>query len=452
MSLVPSQELAPIAAGVRAGTAGKRGAIPRRWLRIIPTALAMYTIDFVARSNISLMFNRRISTLPQDLGMDDRMIGAAAGVFSIGYFLLQLPGGYFAQRWSPKKFISWCLVGWTVCAMSCGLAQSFGQLAAARFLLGLSEAGVFPAAVVLLSHWFPARERVRATAFFLVSQPLAVAVAAPVTGWWLGAYGWRATLLIEGTLPVFLLPLWWCCIADHPRDAKWLPPEECAFIEQTVAKEVTALEPKRPVGLWRLLLRWDVLGLIAICFLQTCFISGLMPFFTATLAGQKFTSLGYGFLFAVPYLLAAPAMLLVSWHSDHTQERRFHLAAPMCFAGSALILSVLTRSHFSPSYALMSCAIAAPFSAFGAFYAIPAETFPRVFLGVLIGTVNSIGNLGGFVGPYFVGWLADIYHSVSPPFICLGAGLLIAAVVAVCLSQAKPFGLPAASRPGSPLA
>ena len=405
----------------------------RRWLRIIPIALIMYTISYVDRTNVSLALDGRISTMLRDLAMDDRMKGAAAGIFFIGYFLLQVPAGYVAQCWSAKKLISLCLVAWGACAMSCGLVHSFRQFAMARFLLGFAESGVFPATIVLLSHWFPPWERVRANALWCICQPLAVAVTAPITGWCLGAFGWRSMLIMEGALPILWLPLWWYFIFDHPREAKWLSAEERAYIEKAVTEEVASLEPAKPVLLWQVLLRWDVLVMTIIDFIFSCAGYGCMTFFTSGLRDRKFTGLEYGILFAIPYLVTVAVMMVNSWHSDRTRERRGHVAMVMGLSGACLIFSVMTRNHFWLSYAFMCLAIPGPFAALGPFLAIPAETFPRGFLGPLIGTVIAIGNLGGFIGPYFVGWLLDIYHSVSVPFVLLGVGMLTAAALAFFL-------------------
>lgn len=411
----------------------------RRWLRIIPIALVMYTISYVDRTNVSLALDRRISTMLRDLAMDDRMKGAAAGIFFLGYFLLQVPAGYVAQRWSPKKLISVCLVAWGLCAVACGLVHSYAQFAFARFLLGFAESGVFPATLVLLSNWFPPWERVRATALWCVCQPLAVAVSAPITGWCLGAYGWRVMLIAEGVLPILWLPIWWFFIDDRPANAKWISPAERAFIEKAVTDEAASLEPAKPVALWRVLLRWEVLLMVLIAFLYTCDGYGCMIFFTSGLRDRKFTGLGYGILFAVPYLVTVAAMLLNSWHSDKSLERRGHVALVLGLSGASLVFSVMAQHHFWLSYAFMCFAIPGPFAAIGPLFAIPVETFPRAFLGALIGTVNAFGNLGGFIGPYFVGWLSDVYHSVSVPFVILGAGMLTAAALSLLLPKSKRF-------------
>jgi MFS family permease len=122
----------------------------QRWLRIIPVALVMYTISYIDRTNISLALDPTISSMMRDLFMDDRMKGEAAGIFFFGYVLLQIPGGYWATRWSARKIISLFLISWGICAIGCGLARTFRQLEVMRFLLGVAESGVFPATLVLL--------------------------------------------------------------------------------------------------------------------------------------------------------------------------------------------------------------------------------------------------------------------------------------------------------------
>src|SRR5580692_10121039 len=245
------------------------GAIPRqRWLRIIPAALIMYTISYIDRTNISLALDPKISSLMHDLLMDDRMKGEAAGIFFLGYVLLQMAGGHLAGKWSAKKLVSLCLIFWGVCAVGCGLAKTFYQCEIARFLLGVSESCVFPAIVVLLAHWFPRAERARANAYWNLCQPLAVAASAPVTGWLLGAYGWQTMLILEGCLPFIWLPIWWLFISDHPGDAKWISPEERQFLETTLEREEAELEPPTKKPVWEWFVRPQIPLMIVINFLH----------------------------------------------------------------------------------------------------------------------------------------------------------------------------------------
>ena len=410
--------------------------IPRRWLRIVPIALIMYTISYIDRTNVALALEPKISSMMRDLLMDDRMKGEAAGIFFFGYVLLQIPGGYLASNWSARKVISMFLICWGICAVGCGLSQTFRQFELMRFFLGIAESGVFPATTVLLAHWFPRAERARANAYWNLCQPLAVAGSAPITSLLLGAYGWQKMLILEGMLPFIWLPIWWFGISDHPREAKWISEEERNYLETTLRNEFSSLEPVQPIPWWRRLSHPSVFAMLGIYFLQNCAAYGCMTFFTSGLKGQGFSDLQYGLLFAVPYAVTAVLMILNSWHSDKTRERRGHVAIAYGLSGACLILSVVFKGHFWLSYALMCLAIPGPFSALAPFWAIPSETLPRAFLGVVVGVVNAFGNLGGFFGQYFVGWLKDIYHSTDIPFSALGVGLLIAAGLAFLLPKA----------------
>jgi sugar phosphate permease len=407
----------------------------QRWLRIIPVALVAYTISYVDRTNVSLAMEPKISTMLRDLAMDDRMKGQAAGIFFLGYALLQASGGYLANRWSAKKLVSLCLIFWGVCAIGCGLAKTFTQFEVARFLLGMAESSVFPAIVVLLAHWFPRAERARANAAWNLCQPLAVVASAPVTGWLLGAYGWQTMLILEGILPFVWLPIWWFLISDHPRDAKWISAPEREFLETTLRREEAELEPPEKGSLWKWILRREILVMIVINFLHNSQAYGCMTFFTDGLRAKHFSAVQYGFLFAIPYAVTAVIMILNSWHSDKTRERRGHVAFVYTLSGASLVASVLTRDHFWLSYAFICLAIPGPFAALAPFWAIPTETMPGNVFGPVIGLVNAIGNVGGFVGPYIVGWLAGRYQSTAIPFNALGVGMLLAAALAFLLPK-----------------
>ena len=410
--------------------------IQQRWLRIIPVALIMYTISYVDRTNVSLALDPKISNMMHDLLMDDRMKGQAAGIFFLGYVLLQISGGHLAGRWSAKKLVSLCLVFWGLCAAGCGLAKSFHQFEVTRFFLGMAESSVFPATLVLLAHWFPSAERARANAFWNLCQPLAVVASAPVTGWLLGAYGWRMMLILEGALPFIWLPIWWFFISDHPRDAKWISPAEREFLETTLQREAAELEPVKSVPLWEWVVRPEIFVMIVMNFLHNSAAYGCMTFFTDGLKSKNFSAVQYGFLFAAPYALTAVIMVLNSWHSDKTHERRGHVALVYTLSGASLIASVLVREHFWVSYAFMCLAIPGPFAALAPFWAIPTETLPRNVMGPVMGLVNALGNTGGFAGPYIVGWLKTRYHSTAIPFSALGAGMLLAAALAFLLPKA----------------
>jgi len=436
----------------------------QRWLRIIPVALIMYTIAYIDRTNVSLALDKSISSMMMDLFMDDKMKGFAGGIFFLGYVMLQIPGGHLANHWSARKLVSILLVLWGVCAIGCGLVSNFTQFSVMRFLLGVAESGVFPATLVLLADWFPRSERARANAFWNLCQPLAVAGAAPVTAWilenWTGISdwmlhqqpsgiithvaalrNWQVMLIVEGALPLVWLPIWLYFISDHPRNAKWISTEEKDHLETTLRREKAELETNEKTPIWRAFLQPAVFVMLPIYFLQNCAAYGCMTFLGEGLKSQGASPRGlrYGILFAIPYLVAVVCMLVNSWHSDKTRERRGHVAMAYIISGVSLIASVLVSKHsFWLSYAFLCLAVPGPFSGLAPLWAIPAETMPRSVLGAVMGLVNAIGNLGGFLGQYIVGWLVQVEHGdIRVGFGVLGTGLLVAAALCFLLPRAK---------------
>jgi len=416
----------------------------QRWMRIIPVALIMYTISYIDRTNISLALDPNISTMMRDLLMDDRMKGQAAGIFFFGYILLQIPAGYLANRWSAKKLVAIFLVMWGLAAVGCGLISTFAQFEAMRFLLGVAESGVFPTTLVLLANWFPRSERARANAYWSLCQPLAVAGAAPITGKLLDVWGWKTMLIMEGALPFIWLPIWLYYISDHPKDAKWISVEERGYLEQTLHRESGDLHFGAAPPIWQAFLRPTVFVMLAIYFLQNCAAYGCMTFLTEGLKGEgrHASGLQYGILFAIPYVITAICMVANSRHSDQTRERRKHVALPYFVSGVCLIGSVLIKPYsFWTSYALLCFAVPGPFTSLAPFWAIASETLPRSVMGSVMGLVNAIGNVGGWAGPYIVGWIKLETHSVVIPFSLIGAGLILAAALCFLLPrQPQKFG------------
>jgi len=409
----------------------------QRWLRIVPVALIMYTISYIDRTNVSLALDPTVSHMMRDLLMDDKMKGQAAGIFLFGYVLLQVPGGYFASRWSARKLISLCLIAWGIFAIGCGMSQTFRQFEVMRFFLGVAESAVFPATLVLLANWFPRSERARANAYWNLCQPLAVAGSAPFTGWLLGAYGWQKMIILEGMIPFIWLPIWWFFIRDHPRDAKWLPPAERDYIETELKKEsVTAGTAKEKID-FSLIFKPTVLVMTVLYFFHNCAAYGCMTFFTNGLKGHipKFGAFQYGILFAIPYAVTAIIMVLNSHHSDKHQERHGHVAAMYGMSGVSLILSVVLAKYFWISYGFMCLAIPGPFAAMGPFWTLASETLPRSVMGIIIGLVNAFGNLGGFAGPFLTGWLLKEYNSTAIAFSALGCGMLACVGLAFLLPK-----------------
>ena len=237
-------------------SAAARTILQERWLRIIPTAFVMYTIAYIDRTNISMA----LPSMSRELHMTPTQAGNAAGIFFWGYLLLQIPGGYLAERWSAKRFVSVLLVAWGICSVACGLVHTARQFWVMRLLLGVTEGGVWPATLVLLAHWFPRAERARANGYWMLCQPAAVILASPLSGWILGHWDWRVLLISEGALPFVWLVVWWRFIDDHPHQARWISAAERDHLESTLLRESAELEPVSPEPFLRTLVRPQVLA------------------------------------------------------------------------------------------------------------------------------------------------------------------------------------------------
>jgi MFS family permease len=421
-----------------AGTRITPSPISIRWLRIIPVALIMYTIAFIDRTNISLA----LLWISRDLHLDPPQAGTVAGIFFWGYFVLQIPGGHLAKHWSAKKFISILLVAWAIFAVGCGLARTYHELLLMRLLLGVAESGVYPATLILLSHWFTRSERARANALWLLCLPGALIVSSPASGWILDHWTWRVMLVAEGSLPFLWLAIWLAFIQDHPRDASWLPEAERGPLVEILRQESSALEGSERVPYLRALFQPQVFLLAAVYF---CFVSGQMGllFWLPSAMGtfRKLSSLSTGILYTIPFIAGALSLLIISRHSDRVHERRLHAAGAMLFGGCCIVLAVATIPHsLSIAFALIVLSGVGAYGPMGAFWAIPTETLPPAIVGSAMGFVNAIGNLGAYFAPLIVGYLNKRTGTFLAGFTYLGAITLVGAGLAAMLRTAPENG------------
>ena len=405
-----------------------------RWIRIIPVALIMYTIAFIDRTNISLA----LPHISRDLHLDPQQAGTVAGIFFWGYLALQIPGGHLAKHWSAKKFIAILLVVWAVFAVGCGLARTYKELLALRLLLGIAESGVYPATLILLSHWFSRAERARANAFWLLCLPGAVILASPFSGWMLDHWNWRVMLIAEGSLPFLWLAIWLIFIQDHPSEADWLPEPERRPLVDLLRQESEALQGAEDVSYLQALLRPQVFLLAAVYF---CFVSGQMGllFWLPSAMGkfQKLSSLSTGLLYTLPFIVGAVSVLLISRHSDQVRERRFHAAGAMLFGGTCILIAVATIGHsLLLAFAFIALSGVGAYGPMGAFWAIPTETLSPRIVGSVMGFVNAIGNLGAYFAPLIVGYLNKRTGSFLSGFAYLGVITIVAAGLALFLKTA----------------
>lgn len=403
------------------------GAIPsKRWTRIIPVALLMYTIAFIDRNNVSFAF----SGMEKSLAFGATVSGLVAGIFFIGYLFLQIPGGHIAARGSAKKFVFFALIIWGICAFVTGFSQNLAELLTLRFLLGVCEGGVWPATLILLSKWFPLNERARANSYWMMCIPLASIIMSPVSGYILHISNWRYLFFIEGAFPWVWAIIWWFIISDDPNEAKWISAEERDYInkalatdQKTVSTEATSYSAAFKNGnVWILVLYYFLMQIGFYGF------SLWLPTIIKTIAHTG--NVDTGLLSALPWVAALIGLYINSKHSDRSGERKRHASIPV-FIGAILLLGSVLVGKNSPVLSLLLTIFAMGFifAYNGVFWTIPAVILPKKTLGGGMGLINGIGNLGGFFGPFIVGYLIQSTGNFLAGVIFLFVCLVVAGIV-----------------------
>jgi MFS transporter, ACS family, tartrate transporter len=408
----------------------ERSTVRRITIRLIPFLAVLYLFNFIDRTNVAFAALR----MREDIGISPSAYGLGAGIFFIGYCLCEIPSNVALYRFGARRWIARILVSWGFVASLTAIVQNSAQFIGLRFLLGIAEAGFYPGVIYFLSLWFPASHRARVTALFYLGVPIAQVVGAPLSTWLIeagdsaGLVGWRLMFLVEG-LPAILLgisTLYW--LTDSPAQANWLSAGQRLWLIKELENE-EQLKPQAPeVTYWRQISRSlgnrNTVSLALIYFGITSG-SNAMNFFLPSViqsfksvSGAHLGLLTTGLLTAVPYALASVAMVVWGRHSDHTQERRFHVG------GAAVVAAVAVAFAFSlnsPIAILLGFSVMAAgiYSAINVFWSVPSSLFHGVSAAAAIGMINAIGNLSGFGGAYLVGFLFEKTNSYSPAFLTI---------------------------------
>jgi sugar phosphate permease len=314
------------------------------------------------------------------------------------------------------------MISWGVVTILTGFVHSAGQFYAARFFLGLAEASFFPGMIVYLTHWFCSRDRGRAIACLYTAVPTALLVGSPIAGWLLGVHwwmlaGWRWLFILEGIPAIVLGIVTIFYLTDWPAQARWLPDDERDWLVRELQTELQAKKRIRDYTIMQAFCDRRVLLLIAAFFLA---ISGNLgniywiPTFVKRLSG--FSDRGVTSLLIVPALIGIAAMLANGWHSDKSAERRLHTAIPLLVAGLMYGLLIPARHDFALAISFLLLGSGFFYAFLPLFWSMPTMILSESAAAATFGLINSIGQLGGFAGPYMIGFLNDRTHSLTASF------------------------------------
>ena len=399
----------------------------KRWSFVIPVAAVMYMMAYLDRNNVAVILPFIGDDPSMQLTVADK--GLVTGIFFVGYMFLQIPGAILAQRWSAKKVVLILMVMWGLAAMATGLVQSREQFLVARFVLGFFEGGVWPAVLVLLASWFPLKERARANSLWMAALPISSVIMAPLTGVLLEHFSWRTVLVFEGVPPILWAIVWWFAVADSPKKATWISAQERDYIETALTADEAA-KPKVGRSTYREALKdRRVITLIVIYF---CWMSGFygfslwLPTVIKELTGGSAGLVGW--VTAIPFIFALLAMFVVSSWSDRTGNRKLAVAGPILVAVAAMVAGQLIHSPLL-NIVLLCVVAMGVYAPYGSFWAIPAQMLRIEVLAFALGLINALGNLGGFAGPYAVGWLTEETGSDAAGYYALAGILAVGALL-----------------------
>jgi D-galactonate transporter len=406
--------------------------------RLIPFLFLLYIVNYLDRVNVSYA----ALEMTKDLNFTPEVFGFGAGIFFAGYFLLEIPGTLLIELWSARAWIARIMITWGIVALMMGFMNSARQFYWLRLVLGAAEAGFFPGIIVYLTHWFRYQDRARAVALFMAAVPLSNFIGSPVSGLllgvkWLGLAGWRWLFIIEGAPAIILGVVTIFYLTDWPHQAKWLAQDEREWITAELEKEKQITTAAHSFRVGEALKHREV-GLLALAYFFI--ITGLygfnfwLPTIVKALSGLP--NLAVTLISALPYLVGFVALLLVGVSSDRSGERRWHTALPMLVAGAGLLLSAATQSNAPLAVAMFCVAAAGLYSFFPAFWALPTTFLTGTAAAASIGLINSIGNLGGFVGPYVVGYLNNKTNSFFGGVAYLSLSAIVGAVLILALRRA----------------
>jgi MFS family permease len=420
-----------------AGSDAERRVFAKIGWRLMPVLILSYIFNYLDRNNVGFAG----LTMNQAIGLTATQFGFGAGIFFLGYCLLEIPSNLALYRVGARVWLSRIMISWGLVSAATALAVGPNSFYVLRLLLGVAEAGFFPGVAFYLGTWFPSQYRTRMIAWFMVAIPVSSVIGSPLSGWLLGMdgilglAGWQWMFIIEG-LPVVVIgiSLLWL-LADRPEDVTWLNDDERRVVRDRLAAEQRPREVRR-FALAIRDVRVLLLALVQFGFLVGSYAIGI--FLPLILREGQLTDLQIGFVSSGCYIVAVIGMIVWAGHVDRGGSKVLNLSASCALAACGFLGAILFAGNFWASVAAITVAVTGVNGARAIFWTIP----PRFLTGMAaaggLAFINSIGTTGGFVGPYVFGWLTDETGSFSAGLLAMSGFLVLAAVLAWSLRRFAP--------------
>jgi len=403
--------------------------------RLVPFMCLCYLVAYLDRVNVGFA----ALEMKVDLNFSDRIYGFGSGIFFIGYFLFEVPSNILLERVGARLWIARIMIVWGLISGSMLLVKSPWIFYVLRFFLGAGEAGFFPGMILYLTYWFPASYRSRTVALFMAAAAMAGVVGSPLSGLLLDHHpvwlrGWQWLFLVEA-VPALLLGITVLIyLPNGPKNVRWLDETEFSWLTARLDSERAAREEKHSMSLGQALSHPRVLVLSLLYFLIVIGGYGLDMFMPQVLgvAFPKVSKTVLGVISAVPPLVTVFVMILWGRRSDARRERRWHVALPSWWAALGLLLATLPVPPIVSVLAL-SLAVSGRWSSIPPFWGLPTAFLSGTAAAGGIALINSIGNLGGFVGPYLMGWFKDRTGDYALGLRVLAGAFIAGGILSLCL-------------------
>jgi len=407
--------------------------------RLLPFLFILYVIAFLDRVN----FGYAALGMNSALGLSAEVFGFLSGIFFIGYLLFEVPSNMILQKIGARIWISRIIISWGIVVIITAAASNALQLAALRFILGVAEAGFFPGIILYITCWFRRKDLASAVALFMTALAVSNIIGAPVSTWildnvsWFGIAGWRWLFILEGLPAIMLGIVTYFYLTDRPKDATWLEPEERAWLSAVIARDnAEAADSQadfwsviRDVRVWHLASIYCtvIIGLYGLGFWMPQIIRAMNP---------AFTNFEIGLVMVIPYVIALCAMVAWGRHSDRTGERIWHAALPPIIGGISLAAAGLFP--IPPlAFTLICIATVGIYCEFGPFWTLPAVFLAEASAAIGIAVINSVGNLGGFIGPSLIGSLTKATGSTDAGLVAIGACLILCGLLTLAVRNTR---------------
>jgi MFS transporter, ACS family, tartrate transporter len=412
--------------------------------RLMPFLVLAYLLCYIDRVNVgfaSLQMNKAV-------GIDPKIYGLGAGIFFVGYFILEVPSNLALQRFGARKWIARIMVSWGLVSMACALIAGPWSFLILRFLLGAAEAGFFPGVILYLTFWYPAEYRAKIVGIFMVAIPLAGLIGSPISGailgmsGLLGLDGWQWIFVLEAVPTLLLGIVAYVYLSDRPDDAKWLTQEQRTWLNAKLDGERQRAARLKPSSVWKVMANKYVLIMALVYAGAAGASTSLALWMPQMVKSFGLTNFQTGLVNAVPFGIAAVWMILWGRSSDRSGERVWHNILPLSWMVLALLGTFFATTNLWFTIALLTLIAAGTYASKGPFWALSSEWVGTAVAAAALAQINALGNLSGFFFNYMIGYIKDETGSFPLAMLPIAVVATLGVISLLIIGRGQPRTVP----------